>query len=380
MKKCKTKILCCILALCTMCGMMCLHNTLQIAYADSAVASVILEKNSGRVLYENNAHKQLANASTTKIATFLTVLKNVEDYNTKFEVDSRSVGIEGTSIYLRKGEKLCVKELLFGMMLPSGNDAATALALHICDSVDEFGKLMTKEANSIGAKNSCFKNPHGLDQKGHYTTAYDLALIASECLNYEIFREVVTTKNTTIPSSTGEGFRYLKSKNKLLTTFDGCTGIKTGYTSNAGRCLVSSAQRDGMHLVSVVLNCRPMFEESATRMEEMFEKYKMTEIVAPYSYLQDIEILNSKTKTVKVFNKKGFCYPLTEKEQNNINVEVVLDKNIAAPLKKEESVGKIEIYFLKDLIFCEKIYTMEGVKSDKIDCNISKIVKKWLFK
>lgn len=346
-------------------------------YADtSAQAMVVIEANSNRVLMSKNENIKRANASTTKIATFLTVLKHCKNFDEIVEIDDRAIGIEGTSIYLRKGEKLTVKELLYGMMLVSGNDAATALALHISDSVDDFARLMTKEAHACGALNSTFKNPHGLDQDGHQTTAYDLAQITRECYKYPIFEEIVTTQNVKIPNG-DNGYRYLKNKNKLLWSLDGCVGVKTGFTNDAGRCLVSSARRNNTHLICVVLSCGPMFEDSAYMIEQCFSNYSMSNILPPYNYIKSIPVSNSEKTSVKVYTQRGFMYPLTKEEEQNIKIEIDAQDVLVAPVEKEQIVGEIKIYLDNHLLFSEKIYTMEDVKSNRILDEVKRIIENW---
>ena len=353
-------------------------STNNIAMAQNfAISMIVIEANSNRVLMSSNENAPRANASTTKIATFLTVLKHCNNFDEKVKVDDRAIGIPGTSIYLKKGEILTVRELLYGMMLVSGNDAATALALHISNSISEFASLMTQEALNCGAKNTTFKNPHGLDEEGHKTTAYDLAQITRECYKYPIFEEVVSTKNTKIPDSTGNGYRYLQNKNKLLWSLEGCNGGKTGFTNDAGRCLVASAKRNKMHLISVVLNCGPMFEETAMHIEDCFSKYHMSTILPPYNFIRTIDITESDTQKVKVYTQKGFIYPLTDEEETRIKTEISLPSSIKAPIKKEQIVGEVKIYLDKHLLFCEKIYTMEDVNSNKVIDNFKRIISKW---
>lgn len=369
---------CLILITTICCSVMFNYNTTNsmVYAADSSKSMCVIEKDSKRILMAKNENEKRANASTTKIVTFLTVLKNCNNFDEKIRIDDRAVGIRGTSIYLKKGEYLTIKELLYGMMLVSGNDAATALALHISKTVEDFALLMTKEAHNVGAINSNFKNPHGLDEKDHYTTAYDLALIASECYKYPIFEEIITTKNTKI-SNFDNTYRYLKNKNKLLWTLDGANGVKTGFTNNAGRCLVSSAKRDNMQIICVVLNCGPMFEESAMHINDCFSKYKMVKLLPAYSYLKNVNVENSKKTDVKVFTKHSFYYPLTSEEEMLIKTEVNLPDYLIAPLKKEQIVGELKIYLDNHLLFCEKIYTMEEIKSNRIGDNIKTIISKW---
>ena len=244
-------------------------------------------------------------------------------------------------------------------------------------SVEEFASLMTSEAKKCGAVNSTFRNPHGLDEEGHLTTAYDLCQIARECYKYPLFEEIVTTKNITIPSSTGNGVRYLKNKNKLLWTLDGANGVKTGFTNDAGRCLVSSAKRGNMHIICVVLSCGPMFEESSMHINHCFAKYRMTTILPTYSFLKKVLVQNTDNQEVKLFTRKGFCYPLCDEEEEKIKIVAKIKENICAPLNKEEIVGDLEISLDNHLLFSEKIITMESVKSNRIGDNIKTIISNW---
>ena len=358
----------------------CFSLPFEIANAESlttAASMVVIDANSGRVLYGKNYNEKRPMASTTKIVTALTVLENCNDLNHEIEVDDRAVGIEGTSIYLKHGEKLSINELLYGMMLPSGNDAATALAYEIGKSIPEFCNMMTKTAQSVGAVSSCFANPHGLDDKNHYTTALDLALITAKALKNEAFKEIVTTKSTRIKGSSVGTYRYLKNKNKLLNTLNGCIGVKTGYTSKAGRCLVSACERDGMQLVCVVLNCGPMFEESGELFEKAFGEYKMVELLSSYKIIRSLQVTDGKQDFVKVYSKRGFCYPLTNIEEQNIEYEYILPNSLEAPIEKDEQIGEIKIYLDKHLLFSEKIYTISSVKKIGVWANIEDILTQW---
>lgn len=348
-----------------------------LAESTSAKAMVVIEAKTGRVLCEKNKDERLAMASTTKIMTALITCNNTDNFDEVVEVNDNAVGIEGTSMYLRKGEKLTVKELLYGLMLPSGNDAAVALAYHIGGSEEKFVEMMNKEAEKLGLKNTHFANPHGLDEDGHYTSAYDLAIITAEAMKNDTFREVSRTKNITVSGSKINEPRFLHNKNKLLKTLDGCNGVKTGFTDNARRCFVCSCERNGMTLISVVLNCGPMFEESAVLMNSAFEKYKMREILPAYAQGEKILVLNGEKSEIQTGTKKGFSYPLTDEEYRNINIVRNQPEAIEAPIEKETEIGEVEIYLNKDLIFKEKIYTMESVKSTKYLDKIWEIVDEW---
>lgn len=239
----------------------------------SAAACVIIDAESGRILLSHNAESPLPMASTTKV---MTALLAIEGGNLDAPVTcSRSAfGVPGTSIYLAEGETLTLREMLYGLMLASGNDAATAIAEHIGGTVEEFCRMMTARARELGCTNTVFLTPHGLPCEGHYTTAHDLALIAREAMRYPVFREIVGTSRATIPWEGRNYDRVLNNKNKLLTTYEGATGIKTGYTKKAGRCLVFGAERNGMEIIGAVLNCPDWFNEAARLMDLAFERYE----------------------------------------------------------------------------------------------------------
>ena len=347
------------------------------AIESSAKSMVAIETTSKRVLFEKNAHQRLPMASTTKIATALTVLSYCDDINKEVRVDDKAVGIEGTSMYLRKGEILTIKDLLYGMMLPSGNDASMALAIAVGGSKEKFVALMNKVAKSVGAVNTSFANPHGLDEENHYTTAYDLSLITAKALQNDTFREIVTTKSIKVKGSAPDTYRYLRNKNKLLFNYEYCTGVKTGFTDDAKRCLVSSAKYNNMEVVCVVLNCGPMFEECRQILDESFKKYKLINLLEPYLQHREIEVKNGKKAYVGTFSREGYSYPLTEDEFDKIYYNYQLPTSIDAPIEKESNIGKIEIYLDNHLLFSEKIFTMEEVKEDSIYQSIKDIVSKW---
>jgi len=190
-------------------------------------------------------------------------------------VGRNAYGVPGTSIYLNLGEKITLRDLLYGLMLASGNDAAVAIAEHIGGDVETFCRMMTERAAELGCRDTVFLTPHGLPKDGHYTTAHDLALIAREAMKHELFREIVSTKRASIPWEGRSYQRILNNKNKLLTSYEGATGIKTGYTKAAGRCLVFGAKRNGLEVIGVVLRCGDWFDEAARLMDMGFEKYEM---------------------------------------------------------------------------------------------------------
>jgi D-alanyl-D-alanine carboxypeptidase (penicillin-binding protein 5/6) len=300
----------------------------------SARGMCAVEVQSGRVLYEQNADAEMPMASTTKIATAIAVIENVEDLDEVVEVDNKSIGIEGTSIYLQKGEKLTVRELLLGLMLRSGNDCSVALALHVSPSVAEFSEKMQEVSEKAGATNSGYKNPHGLDEEGHYTTARDLALLTAYAMRNEEFKQIVATKSAKI--SGVEYPRVMQNKNRLLNSLEGCNGVKTGFTKKAGRCYVGSREYDGMTVVCIVLNCGPMFEETEAILKRAAEEFKMREI------LKTDEVIENKGIAIE-----NFSYPLRESEEVEIKFED--DKVIVRLDDKEIYKGEYnKVNFLSD--------------------------------
>ncbi len=361
----------------SICSILQTKNKAFAEHASSAKAMLVLEAESGRILFNKNGNEKLPMASTTKIVTALTVLDNCKNINEEVKINDKAIGIPGTSIYLKHGESMTVKELLYGMMLPSGNDASTALAYHVAGGISEFCELMQKTALGVGANNSSFANPHGLDADNHYTTAYDLALITAKALENEVFREIVTTKSTRIKGSTQGSYRYLKNKNKLLNTLDGCVGVKTGFTNKAGRCLVSATERDGMTLVCVCLNCGPMFEESENLLNYLNNEYSNQIILPEYKIIRSISVLGGAFDSVKVFSKREFKYPLTKDEFSRLEYRYDLPNFLNAPVKKDDVVGKLEIYLDKHLLFSEKIYTINSIKKIGVWSNIQDIISNW---
>lgn len=329
------------------------------ALNNSNQAEIVMELNTGRVVHEFNAQSKKYMASTTKILTAITIIENC-DLDEIVVVQKQTTGIEGSSIYLEEGEKLSVKHLLYGLMLRSGNDCAQTLAIHCSGSIDEFAHLMNITAEKIGAKNSNFINPHGLHDDNHYTTAYDLALISRYAMKNEVFREIVATKSIDIPFTTRNYKRHLINKNKMLKEFEGSTGIKTGYTKKAGRCLVSSCQRNGIEFICVVLNCPPMFERSKTLLTNAFNDYKNYKIMESDNIVDFVQVENGEKCAVCI--KNDIILPLTEYEKNNLQVQLDLPKIIKKPIEKDKEIGLVKIYCENNLLFTEKIYTIIEIK------------------
>ena len=345
----------------------------------TAKAGVVIEQNSKRVLLENNMNERLAMASTTKIMTALVALENTEDLDEVFATDNRAVGIEGTSIYLRKDENLSMRHLLLGLMLSSGNDASLAIGYKVGNgNIENFVEMMNQKAVELGLHNTHFDNTHGLDSKTHYTTAYDLAVITAKAMENSDFRDIVQTKFAQIPSNKEGQNRFLRNKHKLLqSNMEGCEGVKTGFTDNARRCCVTSCFRNGMRLIAVVLNCQDMFEESRRMLENCFENYKYVNLLEANKYVDSITVSNGAVDSVKTYTKEAFYYPLKDSEMQKINVKSVLKPELIAPVEKEFEVGEYKIYFDNDLIFSTKIYTIESIETKDYGQKLKDIVDNW---
>ena len=279
----------------------------------SAQKAIVLDATTGRVLYEKRADEKCLIASTTKIMTALVVCEqcNVLD---RIRIPKEAVGIEGSSMYLQEGEILTVQELLYGLMLSSGNDAAVALAIYCGGTVEGFAQLMNDKARMLQLENTHFVNPHGLDAPGHYSTARDLAVLGQYAMKNPIFANTVSAKSVTI------GQRTLANHNKLLWRVEGVDGIKTGFTKAAGRILVSSAMRNGRRLVAVTIDDGNDWQDHKTLLEQGFQRYSPTVLVQQGDILGTVFLFGGRDDRVCVVAAEEFSYCVAEGEQ----VEILL--------------------------------------------------------
>lgn len=311
----------------------------EAAFATTAQSAVVMERSSHRILFSKNADAHLPMASTTKIVTALTVLNNA-NLDDVVEISSEAVGIEGSSIYLRAGEHLTVRELLYGLMLRSGNDSAVALALHVAGSVEAFAEMMNETAREAGCVDSNFVNPHGLHDDDHYTSAHDLAVLTCVAMENADFREIVATKTTRISNEGMEYDRVLVNKNKLLSNFNDADGVKTGYTKKAGRCFVGSATRDGMQVVVVVLNCGPMFEETADMLDTAFANYQLQTVI-PQNKICGSRVEHGKRCYYMCPDR--FSYPITKGEKLTTEIDLESETPTVKALLNDKIVFEREL-------------------------------------
>lgn len=310
----------------------------QKASAD-ARAEIAMELSTETVLTEGNADARLPMASTTKIMTALIIVEDC-DLDEVLTVPDEAVGVEGSSIYLKKDEQIDVRDLVYGLMLRSGNDSAAALAIHHSGSVEKFVDTMNARAKEIGAQNTNFTNPSGLPDDEHYTTARDLCKIACRAMKNPEFQKIVSSK-----SHIGN-FRSFQNKNKMLYSYEGANGVKTGYTMKAGRCLVSSAERDGMDVVTVVLNCYDMYERSKKILDYCFETYETLKI-------DENKVFMSDRVLCKIQNSQNY---IIKKNQNlYFKVKPVESKS---KIREGDLCAELEIYSQNGLLFRENLYSI----------------------
>ena len=311
------------------------------AKAISAQKAILMDGNTGRILYEKNADNRSLIASTTKIMTALVICEqcNVLD---RMRIPKEAVGIEGSSMYLQEGEVLTLQDLLYGMMLHSGNDAATALAIYCGGTVEGFAELMNDKAQSLGMTDSHFVNPHGLDAPEHYSTAKDLAILAREAMKNPIFSATVSTKSVSAAN------RRLTNHNKLLWRVEGANGVKTGYTKAAGRILVSGAKRNGRQLIAVTIDAPNDWNDHSAMLEEGFSRYTQRKLIHKGDVLGTQDVAWGTNETVSYWAiaqgevisialpGNGFVYAPISEGQWAGNAHILVDG---------EKVGAIELEY-----------------------------------
>ena len=341
----------------------------------SCSACILIERDTGRVLYSENAQEKLPMASTTKIMTALLTIEH-GDLNAVVEIPEEAEGVEGSSIYLQAGEHMTLKELLLGLMLHSGNDAAVAVAVHIAGSVEAFCALMNGRAQELGAANTHFVNPNGLPNDEHYTTAEDYAKIAAAAMKNPDFREIVSTASAVIPNEFQEWDRQLTNKNKLLSSYEGATGVKTGYTKAAGKCFVGSAEREGMELLTVVLHASDTYADTKALLDYGFAAYAPETAVQAGEVVGSIPIEKSTQKTLEVRAKDDIVVPLAEGEQAEVKVE--LAPKLAAPVAEGTAVGTVEVWVEGVCLAEQTLVCAQRIEPASVWDYLRALAKEWL--
>ena len=308
----------------------------------SAKAAVLMDADSGMVLWSKNADTRMGMASTTKIMTALTVLRLTKPENTVV-IPTDAVGIEGSSIYLCEGERLTVEQLLYALILSSANDAAAALAIYCSGSIEKFAAQMNAMADELGLIDTNFVNPHGLDDKDHYTTARELALITREALENDLLCKIFSTKKATIPFCGEDGGRLLVNHNKMLSYYDGAIGVKTGFTKRTGRSLVSAAKRDGMTLICVTLGAPDDWRDHTALLDFGFENFRRAVIADVGEYKVEYSITGADKDTLTLVNTKPLVLTLP-RASTEIQYTVSSTCRFAfAPIKRGDTLAIISV-------------------------------------
>ena len=329
----------------------------------SARSAVLYLPQTNEFLYCKNADTPLPMASTTKIMTALIALECCQ-LTDIVPINDNAVGIEGSSAYLRRGDILTMEELLYALLLQSANDAATAIAYHISGGVVDFATLMNNKAAELGLCNTHFTNPHGLDNDEHYTTARDLAVIAGEALKNDTFKKIVSTYKKTF--STEDRTRTYVNHNKLLLLYDGCIGVKTGFTKKSGRCLVGAAEKGGLLLITVTLNDPSDWKDHSAMLNLGYDLKESLTLASKEEYNYELPVINGKNDKVRVYNTEELAV-ITDKSECDIQKRINLPRYVVAPVKRGDILGEV-------------IYTKNGEEIGRINLiSAENIKEKKLF-
>ena len=303
----------------------------------SASSAILVDYDSGRILYEQSADERRLIASITKLMTALVAVESHPDLSQKVEIRPEWTGAEGSSLYLKAGEVWSLETLLYGLLLHSGNDAAIAIAGYCAGSEEAFVGWMNRRAQDLGMRNTRFQNPNGLNHEEHYSTAADMAKLAAACLKNEAVARMVATKSVAL-----EG-RTFQNHNKLLWQYDGCVGLKTGYTQLAGRTLVSAARREGQTLIVVTLNDPDDWKDHKALYDYGFETYPKHSFYQAGQTLTLLPVEGSLLRSVSVYVKDEVSYPLAESELEEVEITVALPKTAKAPVKEGTIAGEVSL-------------------------------------
>ena len=343
---------------------------------DSRIA-LIYDRASGRILYQKNGEKQTPMASTTKIMTAIVVLENA-NLTDVVTIDAKAAGIGGSRLGLKKNDKITVNDLLYGLMLRSGNDAAIALATHVGGSVDGFAEMMNKKAEEMGLNNSHFVVPHGLDNEGHYTTAYELAKMADYALNIDKFKQIVGTKSTTIYIN---GYaKAINNTNQLLGSIAGVYGVKTGFTNGAGRCLVSSCKRDNLDIITVIIGTDTTKQRTADTIKLINYAYENYEIINIKEIVEEkynewkainqgrIYVNKGVENQVELYLEElGFETMAVKKDEiDKIEIEVNSIFYLEAPVEKDRIIASMKVKLNEEIIDVLDIYNKTEIRKKEM--------------
>ena len=324
-------------------------------------SAVVICEDSGRILFEKNANERRKMASLTKLMTSILLVENC-DLDEKIKVAKEACYIGGSEAGIKPNEEVSAQDLLYGMLLPSGNDCAMATAYHIGGHIENFAALMNKKAKELGLINTSFDNPHGLDSDNHYTTSYEMALIARYAKSYESISKAVSTVEKDVIF--GDRTVHLHNTNSLLRTYPYTTGMKTGFTNGANRCLVASATNDNLNLIAVVLGSdtsKIRFEDAKTILEDTFDTYKSYDISSFLNVYIDIPIIKGKQERYIRTYSDSKIEALTEEEYSKIYVSQNFPQDIEAPIEKGTYLGTYTVSIDDEILYSKEFYLEEDI-------------------
>lgn len=336
----------------------------------SAASAILMDAQSGRILYEKDAYSRRSIASTTKLLTALVAVESTPDLNRVVTITADHWA-EGTSMYLKPGEEVALEDLLYGLLLQSGNDAALAIATGCAGDVETFVEWMNQWAADLGMKNSHFANPNGLDDEDHYSTAYDMALLARAVLENETLSGIVATRSAT------KAGRSLSNHNKLLWQYEGCNGMKTGYTTKAGRTLVSSATRNGQTLICVTLNAPNDWEDHRALFDYGFEEWPVRLLTVGGKEYCKLPVIGSLVPQVQIVVARDVTYPLSPQEQ--VRVTVTLPETVSAPLSEGEVAGKLTFFLGEQMIGESELLYGAKIPENRVGPTLADRIREFLF-
>ena len=339
--------------------------------------AVAYDRKSGKVIYGKNENKRSAMASTTKIMTSIILIENA-DLTQTVTISAKAAGTGGSRLGLKKNDKITMNDLLYGLMLESGNDAAVAIAENVGGSVEGFAELMNEKAKQLGLENTHFVTPHGLDDPEHYTTAYELAKLADYALKNETFARVVNTKDYTV---TINGYpKAISNTNELLGYLNGVNGVKTGFTNNAGRCLVTSVNRNGFEIITVVLQAdtkKIRTNDSINLIDYIYENYELVNIknIVDEKFKNwilinkdRIQINKCKYNNMELYMSEldNNIIPIKKSDKDKINIEINNPYYFEAPIEKDTTIGSLKIVLNEEIIDIVDIKNINTVEKRDI--------------
>jgi D-alanyl-D-alanine carboxypeptidase (penicillin-binding protein 5/6) len=343
-------------------------ETEQPKLVENASSAVLIEQDTGQVLFDKNSNEKLPPASMTKIMTMLLIMEQIESGKLKLQDKVRTsefaASMGGSQIFLEPGEEMTVDEMLKGIAIASGNDASVAMAEHIAGSMEGFVKMMNNKAKDLGLKNTHFQNPTGLPAKDHYSTAYDMAVIANELMKYPLIRQYTGKYEDYLRENTEKKF-WLVNTNKLVRFYPGVDGVKTGFTAEARYCLTASAEKNGMRVIAVVMGAPTSKERNAQvtkLLDYAFSQYTTKRLYKKNEPIASIQVSRGKKKTLSLVPSDNVSLLLTRGEsESKVTKEIIMEKKVKAPIKKGDALGTLIVKSGDKVIAKEPLVASEDI-------------------